>query len=64
MHCLIYFGFIECLYMHVLAGIYLEGIPALQTELHSSYARLSFVTKIHAVSFVFNFLREIHQKLV
>ena len=50
--------------MHVLAEIYLEGIPALQTELHSSYTQLSFVRKIHTISFAFNFLREIHRKLV
>ena len=42
-HCLIYFGFIECLYM---VGRYSEGIP-------------EFCKKIHAMPFVFNFSREI-----
>ena len=48
-HWLIYFGFIECLNSRVTEN----------WVTNSSYAWPSFVKKIHAMSFIFNFSREI-----
>ena len=59
-HCLIYFGFIECLYMHLFWQVF--GGSSRVTEnwvTNSSYAWLSFIEKIHAMSFVFTFSCEI-----
>ena len=59
-HCLIYFGVIECLYMHLFCQVFGGNFRFTQSWVtNSSYAWLNFVKKILAMSFVFNFSREI-----
>ena len=59
-HCLIHFGFIECLYMHLFWQIFGENPHVTQNWVtNSNYAWLNFVKKVHEMSFVFDFSREI-----
>ena len=59
-HCLIYFGFIECLYMHLFWKVFRENSRVTQNWVtNSRYAWFSFVKKIHAMPFTHDFSREI-----
>ena len=59
-HCLIYFGFIEYLYMHLVWQVFRGNSCITENWVtNSSYARFSFSKEIHALSFVFNFSWEI-----
>ena len=54
-HCLIYFGFIECLYMHLLCQVFGRNSRVIQNWVTNlSYGWLSFVKKIHAMSLASN----------
>ena len=55
-HWLIYFWFIECLYMHLFWPVHSR---VTNRATNSSYTWVSFLNNIHAISFVFNFSREI-----
>ena len=55
-HCLIYFGFIECLCMHLFWQLLGENSRVTQNWVtNSSYAWLSFLKKIHENVFCFRF---------
>ena len=57
---LIYFGFIGCLHMHLFWQVFGGNSRLTQNWVtNSSYAWFSFVKKIHAMSFIFNFPPEI-----
>ena len=59
-HSLIHFGFIGCLYMYLFRKVFGGNSCVTQNwVISSSYAWFSFVKKIHAMSFVFGFSREI-----
>ena len=56
----VYFGFFECSYLHLFWQVFGRNPRVTQNwDTNSSYARLSFLKKAHAMSFVFDFSRKV-----